>query len=116
MTPRTAGQMRAAKARGSKWEQDVCDYLAANGFPHAERRHLRGNQDRGDIAGIPGWTLEAKAVKTITLGGFVDEAKLEAVHAGTDLYAAVIRRRGYTDPARGFLVTDLEAFARWAAL
>jgi hypothetical protein len=108
--------MRAVKARGARFEQDVCDWLATHGFPHAERRHLRGNHDRGDVAGVPSWVLEIKNVASVTLGAFVDEAAREAANDGAEHYAAVIRRRGQTDTGQSYVVMPLHVFARWAAL
>lgn len=70
------------KARGSAFEREVVAYLKANGFPHCERTYGAGRPDDvGDIDGIVGWTIEAKAHKSIDLAAFVDEAEAE-VHRG----------------------------------
>jgi hypothetical protein len=83
----------AGKRAGARFEQQVVDYLVENGFPYAERRVMGGTRDRGDIAGVIGWTLEAKAEKTLDLAGAIDEAVKEANNAETRWYAAILKRR-----------------------
>jgi hypothetical protein len=107
-----------SKAKGTSWESAIVAYLTELGWPHVERRTLNGAKDRGDISGIPGIVIEAKSVKTITLGAFVDEAKLEATHDThatnrkfNSLGVAWIKRRGHTSPARGYVVMDGDTFA-----
>jgi hypothetical protein len=100
----------AAKRRGSRFEADVVAYLAEHGFPLAERRVMGGTRDRGDVAGIPGWTLELKAERGLDLAGALSEAKTEAVNAGTLDYAAVLKRRNH--PVAGaYVVLPLDRFA-----
>lgn len=45
---------------GTKAESAVVRYLTDHGFPHAERRALRGINDVGDITGTPGIVWEVK--------------------------------------------------------
>ena len=49
--------MSKNKARGTKHETNVVNYLRANGFPHAERRTLSGAKDRGDINAAAGLVI-----------------------------------------------------------
>lgn len=86
--------MSASRRKGTAFETAVVNFLREAGYDAAERRALQGRLDRGDIAGLPGWTLECKAEKTISLAQYMDEARAEAANAGTDLYAAVVKRRG----------------------
>lgn len=106
-----------SKQKGTSWESAIVAYLTELGWPHVERRTLNGAKDRGDIAGIPGIVIEAKSVKTITLGAFVDEANTEADNdskpALDSLGVAWIKRRGHTSPARGYVVMDGNTFARF---
>src|SRR5690606_4660297 len=46
---------------GTRAETAVVRYRRDHGWPHAERRALRGNQDAGDITGTPGvcWSVKA---------------------------------------------------------
>ena len=73
---------------------------ARNRWPHAERRALNGNQDRGDIAGVPGCVIEAKNAKTINLAGWLDEANLERDNDRADLGVVWFKRRGKVSPGR----------------
>ena len=46
---------------GRDWEETVARYLRDNGFPAADTIRVR-HPDRGDIGGVPDWTLECKAI------------------------------------------------------
>lgn len=100
-----------SKQKGTAWESEIVAYLNTCGWPHVERRTLNGAADRGDIAGIPGIVIEAKSVKTITLGAFVDEAAKERANAGADLGVAWIKRRGKSSAEHGYVVMDGAQFA-----
>jgi hypothetical protein len=84
--------MSKSRAKGTRFERDVADVLA-DLFPGVDRQVLRGKQDRGDIANVPGWTLECKAEKEIDLAGYMREAELEAKNAKTPYFAAIVKRR-----------------------
>ena len=101
-----------SKAKGTAWESEIVTFLIGQGWPHVERRTLNGATDRGDIAGIPGVVIEAKSVKTITLGAFVDEATQERANDRADLGVAWIKRRGKTSAEHGYVVMDGAQFAR----
>jgi len=99
----------ANKARGSQFERDVVKYLQEHGFPLAERRYGAGlREDKGDIRGVP-VTLECKNHAQISLSQFLDEALIEAKHAGTKLGAAVIKRRG-KGTKDAYVVMSLEQY------
>jgi hypothetical protein len=100
-----------SKQKGTSWESAIVDYLRAYGWPHVERRTLNGAMDRGDIAGIPGVVIEAKSVKTITLGAFIDEADKERKNDKADIGVAWIKRRGRTTADYGYVVMDGAQFA-----
>lgn len=103
---------RAAKAKGSAFEREVVAYLKAHGFPHAERYYGAGRKDdRGDIAGVVGWTIEAKAHRSFDLAGWSDEAKRER-EAGETPYCAVIVKRPRKPTRDAYVVLTLEAWAR----
>ena len=40
------------KRNGAKAEEDGAEHLRQSGVPNAERRHLSGANDKGDIAGF----------------------------------------------------------------
>lgn len=100
------------KAKGSQWERDVVAFLVESGFPDAERRYGAGmQQDKGDIRGVPGITLECKNQKSINLAQFVEEAEIEAQHNKTKYGAAVIKRRNKST-GEGYVVMSLQQFVQ----
>jgi uncharacterized OB-fold protein len=101
--------MNRSKQRGTAWETSIVNYLKENGAPYAERRALNGNADRGDVAGIPGVVLEAKAAARIDLAGWVTEAEQERVNDGAKVAAVWIKRRGKTSPGAGYVVLTGDA-------
>jgi hypothetical protein len=81
-----------SKTKGTKFESEVCAYLRARGL-EVERRALTGTQDRGDIAGIPGWVIECKNQNTSNWAEWMDETERERRNARTDFGLLVVRRR-----------------------
>jgi hypothetical protein len=88
-----------SKQKGTAAETAVVGYLRSRGWLHAERRALSGTQDRGDIAGVVGVTLEVKNCKTIDLAGWLKEAQAEQANNGDHVGAVIAKRRGTTNPA-----------------
>ena len=117
--PMEAGMSTAARRRGSQWELDVLRYVRSLGLK-AERLHLAGRDDEGDIAvedvGIV-YVLECKNEKSINLGGYVTEAKVEALNyakaRGLDpknvMPLAVVKRRNH-GVERAYVITELAEF------
>ncbi len=101
-----------SKQKGTSFETAVVEYLHKNGFPVAERRALHGNTDRGDIAGVQGWTLELKNRKVLNIGGAVDEVVTEMINAKTPYGAAIIKRPRKGDAADSLAVMPLWQLAR----
>jgi hypothetical protein len=101
-----------SKRRGTAWETAICRLLAAAGFPHVERRALNGSTDRGDIAGIPGWVIEAKNCQRTELAGWVDEAAVEQANDGAEFSAVWHHRRGKASPGDGFVTMTGATFMR----
>jgi hypothetical protein len=99
-----------SKRRGTAWESAIVSYLRLEGWPYAERRALSGSKDRGDIAGIPGLVIEAKATKTAALGAYLDEANTEVLNDGAELGVVWLKRRGHVSPANGYVVMDGATF------
>lgn len=108
--PHTGGAVNVSKQKGTAWETAVVRYLNEQGFP-VERRALTGKEDKGDIAGLPCWTLECKAERSIDLAGYMGEAAREAVNANTPNYAAVVKRRG-KGVSEGYVVMPLAVFVK----
>lgn len=92
--------------KGPKFEKDVVEFLRGAGFPHAERRVMGGRNDRGDVAGVPGWCLEIKNVTNADLGAAMSEAEKEAAKAGVMRFA-LIKKRRQKSTAEAFAVIPL---------
>jgi len=100
------------RAKGTAWETGICRFLAEQGFPHVERRALAGTSDRGDIAGIVGWVIEAKNCKRMDLAGWVDEATLEQANDGAEFSAVWHHRVGRAHPEAGYVTMTGATFVR----
>jgi Holliday junction resolvase len=99
-----------SKRKGTTWETAVVDYLREHGQPHAERRALCGNTDKGDLVGIPGVMIEAKNEKTVTLAAYADEVKAQTANAHASIGVAVVKRRN-RGAGDAYVVMTLEQFA-----
>ena len=83
-----------AKAKGSLWERTVAQYFRERGYSKVTRRFGAGQRyDTGDLSGIEGVCIEAKALKTITLASIMDEVHAEKANAGASIGVAVVKRR-----------------------
>jgi hypothetical protein len=103
--------MNRNKAAGTRWESAIVEFLRDNGFPWAERRALAGALDKGDVTGIPGVVIEAKAHRQISLAEFLDEALTERDNAGAQIGAAWVKRKGKGSAGDGYVVMDGHTFA-----
>jgi hypothetical protein len=105
----------APKRKGSQFERDVVHYLREHGFSDCERAYGAGRpEDVGDVAGVPGVTIECKATKSINLAGFVDEVERERLNARQPFGVVVVKRRG-KGAADSYVVCNLSTFVRLVA-
>lgn len=88
-------------AIGTAAETAVVRVFQANGFPHCERRRLRGAKDCGDlITGAPGLVVEVKGgaaarnASDALIEKWLDETEAERVNAGADIGLLVVARKG----------------------
>ena len=102
--------MSRERAKGTRWENAVVEYLRTRGWPHAERRSLAGKNDRGDIAGVIGVVIEAKDHARHEIGAWLDEAKREAANDHADLGVAWFHRRGKSSAGDGYVLMDGASF------
>lgn len=100
--------------RGASFERTVRDYLRSLGFP-AERIPAGMTHDRGDISGIPGWTIEIKSYSNVqrAVSDGLADLEVEQANADTPHGLVVVKRRGVTDPGRQLAVLELW---QWAGL
>lgn len=101
--------MNPNKAKGTRWESRLVEYLRANGFPYAERRALAGTKDLGDIVNVPGVVIEAKNTKTINLAEWIDQLVEEKANANARHGAVIFPRRSHRTE-RAYVVLELEDF------
>jgi hypothetical protein len=90
---------RRPKDLGTDAERAVVRFLQANGWPHAERRALRGTSDAGDVTGTPGVCWEVKSrgrpVSDAQIARWLEETDIERRNAGADVGLLVVRRPGF---------------------
>lgn len=108
--------MSRSKAKGTSFETSLVPEINKF-YPGTERRAQQGANDKGDfnIPGAHDFIIEAKNVKTMSLGAWVEEAKVEAKNAGVRYGVVAHKRRGVTDPARQFVTMELGAFLELVA-
>lgn len=110
--------------KGSRFERDLIDYLRVELGDHLTRPRCGATDDRGDIAGVPGWTIEAKAWKdpwkAIAQG--LLELEVEQGNTGTRHGLLIVKRPRVAAPERqlavmslGAAVTVMRDSARWAS-
>lgn len=104
--------MSAAKAKGTRFESAVAEFLRGVGFPHAERRALNGSKDRGDITGVLDAVIEVKNQERHSLAEWLDEALIERDNAGASIGAVWFKRRGKGSAGDGYVLLDGSTFAR----
>lgn len=103
--------MSAQRAKGTRFESAVADFLRGAGFPHAERRALNGAKDKGDIAGVLDVVIEVKNQSRQSLAEWLDEALTERDNAGASIGAVWFKRRGKGSAGDGYVLLDGATFA-----
>lgn len=89
--------MSKSKQKGTNAETAVVKYLKANGFESVERRALQGSQDKGDISGIKNLVIEVKDHRTMILGQWMEELKVEIKNDAAKTGVVIHKRRGKGD-------------------
>ena len=90
-----------SKNIGTSAETHVVRYLQANGFPHADRRALKGSLDVGDILVCKGLIVEVKAGAAAEnasdgqLRLWCAETAREKVNAKAETAFLVVKRSGH---------------------
>jgi len=98
------------KQKGSEWERQIVKYLRAEGWIGAERTRAGWQDDRGDIDGVVGVTIEAKNQKVMNLAGWVDELVNEMANGRNLVGAVVHKRRGVTEVGRCYATMPMQVF------
>jgi hypothetical protein len=95
-----------SKQKGTAAETAVVAYLRGI-WPHAERRTLSGQYDKGDVSpgnGLP-VVVEVKAHKTYALSEWIDELRDEMRNANAEIGFLVVKRRGKANAEDWFWIT-----------
>jgi hypothetical protein len=109
---------------GTATETAVVRYLqTALGVPEVERRRLRGREDAGDVAGIPGlaWSVKggayAQRASDLDVARWLAEAETQRRHARADHAVLVMKRAGYGAARAGhwWAVMTMDACAKLAS-
>ena len=97
------------KAKGTRWESAVRDFLKEERcLDHARRIAATGALDIGDIHMEP-FVIQAKNQKSFDLAGWVADAEIQAERADMPYGVAVVKApRKPTE--RGYVVMSLETF------
>lgn len=88
------------KRIGTAAETAVVRYLQPHGFPHAERRSLRGALDAGDITGTPSvcWEVKggdaARTASDLDITRWMAELATEVINAEAAVGVLVVQRAG----------------------
>src|SRR3954454_11658070 len=99
----------SARNKGRDFESMIRDYFRSIGLP-VERIPAGMKDDRGDLSGIAGWTVQLKCYPR-DMGRAIREglADLEVQQANADppYGAAIVKRPGKTDPGRQLVVMEV---------
>jgi hypothetical protein len=101
----------ASRAKGTKAETAVVNWLQAHGWPHTERHAQHGSKDIGDVNGIPGCVIEVKSASRIDLSGWLHELDDEMGNAAVDCGVVIIKRRGTTNVAEWYALMPVGVWA-----
>lgn len=85
-----------AKAKGSAFERQICDYIADAGIP-AERLPAGATLDRGDLW-TPHAAVQAKNRRELRIASWLDETLVQQQNAAKDWHWLVVKRRGVGHP------------------
>lgn len=102
--------MNRPKMKGTRHESSIIAVLRANGWPHAERRTSTGSADKGDIGGIVGVVIEAKAEVRYDIPGWLRELDKEIVNAHAATGAVWAKLKGKAGAEDGFILMRPAAF------
>lgn len=108
---------------GSEWESRLLGWFRGRPKWRAERLHLAGVNDEGDLVvydpwGDDPWIVEAKAERQMNLSAYVREAEVEAANYArargmrrVPNWIVVVKRRNQPIN-KAYVVCTLEEFAR----
>ena len=113
----------SARQAGTRFETLIADGLAwLLKDDRIERRSRNGAKDRGDIAGLRSphgerIVIECKDVAKLNLGGWLNEAEVEAGNDDAPIALVIHKRRGKGEALDQYVTMTVRSFVRlgWAA-
>jgi len=105
-----------AKAKGAQTEALWVEFLRRNGVCNAERRHLAGVFDKGDIAGWcahdGSWNVvsEVKSGAVLKIAEWLAELAYEVANAKAETGHIAVRPKGKPKPEDWFVIMPSPAF------
>ena len=101
-----------SKRKGTAWESRVVLFLRAVGWPTAERRAPSGAADQGDVAGVLGVCIEAKAVARWSPSKWLRELEVEMTNSGCEVGAVWAKVAGKAGAEQGVILMSPAVFTR----
>jgi len=110
IVPEMEDMKASAKRKGVETEVKLVEWLRVNGARYAERRHLSGANDKGDIGAIPGVCLDAKSGVKMQPLKWLREIVKEVRNSGADTGAVIVRPKGKPDPDDWVVMMTMEMY------
>lgn len=103
--------------KGGRFERVQADALKEALDADIDRRVKYGTKDRGDISGLRSVfgeriVVECKNTTRLNLGGWVQEARLEAGNDDAPIALVMHKRKGTTDPMRQYVTMEVRDLLR----
>lgn len=105
-----------AKQKGAATEQKFVQYLIDWGISNAERRHLKGRYDEGDVAGWASpnrsWNVcvEVKSGASLDVPAWMRELDAEMINAKSEMGFIAVRPKGKPDPKDWWIMMPSDLF------
>lgn len=97
-----------ARAKGYNFQRSIAQWLEGRDW-NLIRRSAGETGDDITLISLPYLSLEVKCQKTASWGAWYAQARAQA---GSRIPVLITKRHGSTDPARQWVVLDLEEFER----
>jgi hypothetical protein len=101
-----------SKAKGDWFERLMLNHWREHLGQHLTRPLPGAEHDRGDLAGIPNWTIQLKCFASIAdaVGKGLKGLAVQQANGQTRYGAVVCKRRGFTRPEDQLVVMTVETF------
>lgn len=86
--------MSRARRKGTDAERAIVQWLQDHGWPHAERRQVRGANDAGDITGTPALAWEVRNRRELRLVEWLKTTARRRTIARADIGLLIVKPDG----------------------